>query len=488
MSIFSSSNPLDWGAVDGIYIDDTSPPPSVTGVAANTAILVGQFERGSSGLQSVGSTGQLFELYGNNLNYSGAVALQNKKFGLLNVVRVIAANAVTATKVLQSSGAVNIIAFTALWAGAYGNNIQVTRSAGSTQGSKYVIHDANPNAVWPDETYDNVLISNVGSTFAQSNLITATVLATTAEPANAAAVNLATGADGSVVDNDYSLAIVNQTQVAGAGNILFLDAYNSVRNGYLKLSMANTTDKMCLLAGQPGDSVATAVTDVANYRDVDGRMIYSYPYVFTTISGAGAEVNSASFYASLLSQIAPNIDPAFAGNSQYLAGVNALATAVQLQRSDYIALMNAGISAFEVDTDIGIKIKSGVVTQIADSSKVMIFRRRMADYIIQSLAKYLKNYQNGINSLKNRTNANAAITAFNTLLEGPAGSTGLVPKDAEVTSGKASLIDTKSLNTDASIAAGFFKIIYKRRIYSSMRFIVLQTEIGESVVVTEANS
>jgi hypothetical protein len=62
---------------------------------------------------------------------------------------------------------------------------------------------------------------------------------------------------------------------------------------------------------------------------------------------------------------------------------------------------------------------------------------------------------------------------------------GILPKDSELKSGKATLIDTESANTDATVAAGFFKIIWKQRIYSSMRYIVLSAEIGESVVVTE---
>lgn len=481
MSIFTSSNPADWNQLDGIYIDDTAPPPAIRGVASGTAILVGQFERGAAGLQSVGSVGQLYELYGNNLGFSGNVALQNKKFGLLKIARVIAANAVAATKTFKdATSAFDVIAFTALWKGAYGNNIQVKIEAGSVQGSKYTIHDANPNKVWPDEVYDNVLITAVGSTFAASNLITATVVSSAhGEPLAVALTNLATGSDGTVADTDYQAAIQGQTQVQGAGNILFLDAYNTVRNGYLKQSMADTTDKMAILAGQPGDSVATAVSAVGSLRDVDGRMVYSFPYVFTTINGVSTKVAPASFYASLLSQIAPSIDPAFAANAQYLSGIDSLE--LSLQRSDYIALAAAGISAFEVDDDIGIKVKSGVVTQVADSSKIMVFRRRMADYIIQSLAKFLKSYQNAPNSLANRDNANAAITAFNRGLE----QVGLVPKDSELSSGKASIIDTKSLNTDAAIAQGYFYIIYKRRIYSSMRFIVLQTQIGEGVVVTE---
>ena len=63
---------------------------------------------------------------------------------------------------------------------------------------------------------------------------------------------------------------------------------------------------------------------------------------------------------------------------------------------------------------------------------------------------------------------------------------GILPGEQDVKSGKPVLIDTESLNTDATIATGLFKIGYKRRIFSSMRYIVLQAEIGTNVVVTEA--
>ncbi len=481
MGIYSSTNPVDWGSLDGIYIDDTAPPPSVNGVAANTAILVGQFERGAPEIQTVGSIGELYQLYGNNIAFGGLIALQNKKFGLLKIVRVIASGAAKGAKTFQKSTD-NIITFTALWKGVYGNSITVKIEEGSVSGSKYTIHDGNANAVWPDEVYDNVDITAVGDTFAGSNLITATVVSSAhGEPTVAVATALISGSNGSVADTDYQDSIEGQTQSNLVGNILFLDAYNSTRAGYLQTSMGDTTDKMCLVTGDAGDSVSDAADNVNDLRDSDGRIIYAYPYVYTTISGTSTLVNPCSFYASLLSQIAPNIDPAYASNSQYLSGIDSLE--ISLQRSDYITLLNAGVSAFEYDADVGFKVKSGIVTQIADSSKIMIFRRRMADYIIQSLAKFLKNYQNAPNSESNRTNVNSAITSFNRSLE----DSGLVPTDAEVNTGKASIIDTKSLNTDASIAAGYFKILYKRRIYSSMRFIVLQTEIGESVVVTESN-
>lgn len=482
MGIFRSTNPTDWNAVDGIIIDEVAPPPSIGGVPANIAILVGQFERGPANLlTSVGSIGEAYEIFGKNLNYSGLVAMQNKSFGALKIVRAMAAAAVAASKAFNHSSTATIT-FAAKWKGAYGNSLQVSIAAGTTQGSKYTVHDASAGAVWPDEVYDNVLVTmttaQLQAIFGKSNLIAApTIQATANEPDTCALTNLASGSDDTIADTDYQTAITAQ-QTEAAGNILFLDAYNTTRNGYLKTSVAATTDRMAILCGANGDSVSTAVTAVANLRDTDGRLIYAYPWVNTTINGVSTAVNPASFYASLLSQTSPKLDPAWAGNAQALAGIDSLVST--LQRSDYVALVAAGISSFEVDADIGIKIKSGVTTQIVDSSKVMIHRRRMADYLTYSIAKFAKAYQNAPNSEEDRESFTAAVVNFNRQME----LVGLVPKDSEVKGGKASLVDGNSLNTDNSIAAGYFKLLYRRRIYSSMRYIVLQAEIGESVVVT----
>ncbi len=253
MSIFYSTNPNDWAALDGIYIDEVTPPPSVVGVPTNVACIVGQFERGSTAMQSVGSPGDLYELYGNNLNYSGPVALQNKKFGALNVVRVVASSGgAAATHSFLNASSSSAIVFTALWEGAYGNNLQVTIAAGTTTGSKYTVHDGNPNAVFPDEVYDNVVITGIAASnpFAVSNLIVGTPMRTNqGEPATISATSLSSGSDGSIADTDYQTAIA-LTQVDNSCNVLFLDSYNSARNGYLKTSMAATEDKMAIVAGR----------------------------------------------------------------------------------------------------------------------------------------------------------------------------------------------------------------------------------------------
>jgi hypothetical protein len=478
MGIFRSTDPTTWDDVDGIVIAESAPSPNVQGVAANIAILVGQFQRGEHDLVEVGSIGEIHELFGKSLTHAGNLALKNKKFGRLKIVRVEATSSAKATKAFQSS-TTDRITFTAKHKGAYGNNVKVTIADGTDTGKKYTIQDLNDYAVLPTEVYDNIEIADIdSSTFAASNLVDVTVNSAAAEPSNAAATSLAGGSDGSVADADYEAAIA-KCEVEAAGNILFLDDYNATRNGYLKQHAADTQDKMVIVCGLEDDDVSDAISDVASYRDADGRIIYAYPWVKTSINGASVYQQPACWYASLLSQIAPNIDPAYTANTQYLAGITGLK--LGLSRASYIQLKDAGISAFENDADIGFKIKSGVVTQIADSAKLMISRRRMADFLTASAARFLKAYQNAINSKSNRTAVKAAILAFIERMEQEQ----MLPRDADVRTGLAKLVDTESMNTDTTIAQGFFKILWKQRLFSSMRYIVIQAEIGESVVVTE---
>ncbi len=298
------------------------------------------------------------------------------------------------------------------------------------------------------------------------------------EPANVAATALLLGADGTVANSDYSTAI-DLCAAQNAGNVLFLDAYNATRNGYLKLHAAATTDKMVILATAQGTSRAAVVTDVAGYRDTEGRLIYAHLWLQTLVNGVLTYTSPASWYASIISQTGPNIDPADADNIKFLQGVTGIEA--NLSRVDYIALKQAGVSAFEFDSDLGYKIRSGIVTQIANSSKVTVARRRMADYLTDSFGKFFKLYQNGQNALRKRNAIKAAMLDFIKRNE----DNEILPRDSEVKTGKAKQVDTESLNTDSSIAAGLCKILYKQRTFSSMRFIVLQAEIGESVVVTE---
>lgn len=483
MSIFRTSDPTAWDDVDGIIVNESAPAPNVQGVAANVAILVGQTQRGLGNLTEVGSIGEFLEKYGKDNTKGVNKALKNKKFGRLKIVRVTAAAAVTASLTLDDGGDPDdILEIEAKQGpGAYGNLIKVTVEAGSTAGKKYTIQDTNPGSVLPVEVYDNVQVASLASNnvFSSSKLVNVTVLATTAEPENMVATSLASGADGAVADSDYEDAIA-KCEVEGAGNVLFLDAYNSARNEYLQAHVAAAPDKMVICCGDEDDDVAAAKTDAATLRDTEGRIIYAYPWVETLIDGVLTFVPPASFVASIISQTSPHVDPAASENMLFTQGISSLK--LSMTRNDYIQCKEHGICAFEHDSDQGgFKLKSGIVTQIANSSKVMIMRRRMADFLTASAARFLKNYQNAPNTKRNRTLIKAAILGFVKSLQ----NVGILPTDADITEGSVTLVDTESQNTAETLAAGFLYINWKQRIHSSMRFIVLNAEIGESVVVQE---
>jgi hypothetical protein len=366
-----------------------------------------------------------------------------------------------------------------------GGSDELPSGAGVDAGVKITIIDDSPEPVLQSEIYDNLKIGEiVDSTFANSELIDATVLDTgSGEIATQAQTPLAGGSDGTEADTDYQTAIAVAEQEQ-AGNVMWTDKYSAAIKGYLKQHTLNAPDKMVIVStDNPEANLATALADVGNYRDVDGRIIYAFNGLQATIQGASQWTSAASWVASIISNTSPHIDPAYAENIEYTLGATDVKN--KLNRGEFIQLKEAGIAGFEFDRDLGgFKLRSGIVTQISNSSKVTILRRRMADYLTESYARFLKNYQNAPNTLANRTEVKSQLLAFDDLQI----QNGIIPSDAEVNNGLARLYDTEALNTNNSIAAGLFKILIKRRIFSSMRYIVLQAEIGESVVVTEGEA
>ena len=478
MGIYRTNNPLEFDEVDGIVIDEKAPAPQVQGVGTGVVIMVAQLQRGLQALERISSISDFQEKFGKS-SYLGNIQMKNKKFASgMKVVRVIASDAVKSQIIADDGVTTDLLQLDAKSEGVYGNEIEVTIEAGSVSGKKITVKDLNVDAVLSEEIYDNYLIAQGVAPFASSMLVDVTLLASSAEPALAVATKMLGGLDGTIADTDYEDAI-KLCEAEYAGNILFLDEYNETRNALLKVHAGLTQDKMCILAGPEAQTVAEAETAVSSLRDTEGRLIYAYNWISTLVEGVATMTSPASWYASILSQTSPHIDPAYSENTKFLYGV--LALKMSLTRADYIALMEAGVSAFEVDPDIGPKVKSGVVTQIANSSKLTVLRRRMSDYLTVSIAKFLKVYQNAVNSLPNRVAVKGAILNFIKTQEDLA----ILPKDSEVNGGNAKLVDIETLNTDETIAQGKFFIQYKQRIYSSMRFIVLRAEIGESVVVTE---
>jgi len=268
-------------------------------------------------------------------------------------------------------------------------------------------------------------------------------------------------------------------EVERAGNLIFVDTYNAARNTLLKQHVSATQDKMTVVCGAENDDVAAVVADVVNFRDSDGRIMYGWPYIETTINGAKVFQNPASWVASIFSQTAAQVSLAFVDTVEFMAGATDLK--FKVGRNPFISLDAAGVMGYQFDPDVGIKIRNAVTTHIINSQKRPVLRRRMADFLTESIGLFLKAYDNDVNSVDNQDDIKAAILEF----DGRLVRDGVLPGEQDVRSGSPLLVDTESANTDDTIAQGKFIILYKRRIFSSMRYIILRAEIGTGVVVTE---
>lgn len=481
MGVFRTTNPQEFTAVDGIVIAETAPAPGIRGIGTGTAILVGRFSKGPiNELVEPGSQARLQEIFGNTL--SGYQALVNKRFSRLKIIRVDGVDPVKASLTITNVGqGMDVITFTAKEAGLDGNNIEVQSMLGDAGAGNTTYTVRRGDVV---ETYENVDDDSakdaIEMRFAESVLVDVTSVNQQTPLHRDPFESLAGGADMMPTDDHYEAAIA-VAAAEGAGNVLFIDEYNDSRNGYLKAHAAETQDKMVICAGLEDQTVEDAITKVADLRDTAGRIIYAYNWLRTSINGVNTFVSPASFMASIISQSSANVDPAYAQNSQFLYGVNGIKN--EPSRADFIQLADNGIASFEFDSDIGYKIKSGVVTQTADTSKILILRRRMADFLTNSIGRFLKIYQNAPNTAGVREAAKSAILDFIRRQE----DLGVLPNDDQVDDGRASIVDIATPNTNETIAAGEFFIDYRQRIFSSVRYIILRAEIGTSVVVTEGD-
>ena len=127
MGIYRSTNPLEFDDIDGIIINESAPAPNVQGVAANTALIVAQAQRGHAELTEVSSIAELHELYGKS-DYGLNLSLKNKGFGRLKVARVIPTGSLVAELVLESGVTPALKVKAKQGAGVYGNTVLVNHA------------------------------------------------------------------------------------------------------------------------------------------------------------------------------------------------------------------------------------------------------------------------------------------------------------------------------------------------------------------------
>lgn len=287
------------------------------------------------------------------------------------------------------------------------------------------------------------------------------------------------GTEGSVGDSDYTgsgkaLDILANTPALGA--VFVAEYMSSAVRSKMDTLAAVATDRLFLICA---DNASNTVADVTNTNNSDpsagahrsDRVVYCFNHPYTLDNDTATEMltQPTSWMASILSQTDIDIHPGEEDTKQFTAGITRLYYPA-LARADYIALRAAGVAALEQDD--GYAFVSGVTTSLVPG-KEQITRRRMADFLQLSIAKTLKFSVKKKNTFT-RKQANAGMVQQ--FLDDLQRAERVV---------LASNVDPDILNTPSQEAQGIVRMLVRVRLIGHILELVLETEIGTAVVVTQ---
>lgn len=309
------------------------------------------------------------------------------------------------------------------------------------------------------------------------------------------------------IDAAYSTAIdstLNANAISRIANVIVSARQSNairtaLRTNALRASTEGLAGRIAVIRPPLGTTTRaqalslTAQPGVGAYRDQ--RVVYAYPGAATFVPQIGSlglsggdgftedgiiDTGLDTWIASLISQLPPQENPGQAtGFMTSIISVERGNSDVQdLRINDYKAFKAGGVAALRIDDGVPI-IQSGVtsVDPAVYSNLKNIARRRMADFIQDSIAPRLKAFNKKLNTRNRRALIVGEIDGFMAGLKSDINPSLQVIDDY--------LIDALSGNTATSIAQGIFRIILKVRTLSSLDFIVLDTEIGENTIVVQ---
>jgi len=303
------------------------------------------------------------------------------------------------------------------------------------------------------------------------------------------------------LDAAYSTAIdslLAEEQPARDVNILWTARKSSTIRNKVKTHVLDASSRavgrMGVLSPDLAQQTTTAViadADPGVGANRDERIVYSWPgaQVFvqeavgfrlrtadsnTTIDGI-LDQTFDGWVSAVLSNLPPERNPGQAAPPvpQVLAPVLGIQRGVtDLSMSEYIQLRAAGIAALKMDRTVGPVIQSGVTTSLVSGQK-NINRRRMADFIEDSLAQRLVQFVKLPQTQQLKDAAVGEVDAFLDSL--------LSPNNPAAQRIAGYQIDDRSGNTPELEAQGIYVIIVRVRTLATADFIVLQAQIGERV-------
>jgi len=269
---------------------------------------------------------------------------------------------------------------------------------------------------------------------------------------------------------------------------------------HVLVASENGVGRTCSISPELDLVKATALTSVGADADPgvganrDERVFYDWPPSKTfipeavgiptlladgsTTSDGILDTGGDGWMASIMGSLAPERNPGEASGvtRKVLAPILGYATNVpNLDINAWKFLRLRGVAGVRIDKTVGPIFQSGVTTSLTGGKK-NINRRKMADFIQDSIANALKPFAKLPMSESFKDGTLGQVDDF---LQGL-----LSPDNVAAQRIDSYVIDGKSGNTPQSEAQGIYVIIIKVRTLATADFIVLQTEIGEGVVTS----
>lgn len=484
---YFTTNPGDFLAHPGLYIQEVAPPGFIQGASTNVLAVCGQTLRGPLDTPvEITSFARFTEVFGNASRFGLTTSvnkvrefLMNKPFSKVVVVRAAAAAAATAEKDFSDVTPTAIISVAATSPGAWGGDLTCSITAASNG----VSTSFNLNVFYrgATTTYQNLSVNSTDDNLAAtigtdlSNLVVVTKLAA-GRPLNigATALTQTAGTDGSIADTDYTATGRAMEQIAAYGGVSFCavaDTSDVTIKAKMLVLAAAATDRIWLMwNGSHTETQANVITDAALYQS--DRIIYCYnsPYTFDFELGISVRVPPHAWMASILVNTDIDVDPIDSDNRQYLAGVSSL-TRPSITRADFVTLKAGCVCTMEMRD--GFRFAEGLVN-LPTSGKTRITRRRSADFLLLSAAGRLDTYVGKKNTVENRIQMGNELIAFSQTLR----------DQQRVIADFA--IDQVSQNTAVTRAQGLEVIVWQVKLIGHILSLVLKAQIGETVTIAEA--
>lgn len=244
--------------------------------------------------------------------------------------------------------------------------------------------------------------------------------------------------------------------------------------------------------------VITGADGVSTYPSRAERRVYPWPAVQTLVPeamGTGIAGSDGNTYSDGVIDtgfdgwevaVASNLNPERSIGEEIAPATDVLAPvigfsrgALKLTMDDYISLKQLGVSAPFQDKVIGMVVQSAVTTSLT-VGETQINRRRMADYIEDSLAVLLKPFSKRLLTESLKDVIFATVVSFLSGLKKPAN-----PDDQRI---EDYAVDADSLNTAALSQAGIYALGIRVETLATADVIALQCSVGKGVLTITAGA